>query len=752
MTTKCSVLETLYQKIPFNPEIDSCNLNSELVHEMCLNSHLEELIRAYPSWTEQDLEQIAIILKVNGWALWEIEIIFESYNPVFWSNITLEAKDRIKNIVESETKNPDKAFNVDYDLYPFRVSKNGIEIHNNKDDQEDYTLITQTPIIITAIGQNLDDDMCLYQCTYKNITGQISKKWLSPGQLLTSDLKALADMGLHINDSDFKNLKQYFKKLLTHSHKIPTEYTATKSGWKQDNTIFITGSFAHTAQGKQPILSLTDEIANLYTTKGNKEEWREVLTQLLEYDLVRIKCYAAVAAMIVRLVNVQSFVVHNYYESSGLKSVTMQVAASVIGDPFELIRDADCTKVGLEMTAVINTDTPLFIDETSNNKEFSDAIYLLANEKGKTRGDVSNNSVGLAKIGRWKTVVQTTGEYSLTQYLSTGTGVGMRVIEIYEGIPKLDEDYVERVKETISNNYGLFLDEIVQQIFIAKPILKKRFHKIREDFEKSSTTFAARKKNYFAALTLAGTILENVFDKNKIPKKDPKEICKKYYDSTAVSDPTIPYYKKALETVYSWHLRNKRSFEYSPEIDPDGVYSPKGITELKGWVTAKGIIYDVDMLRKYLEEKELNFDRAVKDWTEQGILERRKDGRSWKYDTTIKGQKIRGIFITFDKIQEVLNINKGEIAERIKPESDETKEECEIIKGSGEKSRVGLRKVCEEYLKDNPELLNITYPTKEVTTRFISTIEGSTVLSNYKIEDIEKMIESCKKRNKAALN
>lgn len=36
----------------------------------------------------------------------------------------------------------------------------------------------------------------------------------------------------------------------------------------------------------------------------------------------------------------------------------------------------------------------------------------------------------------------------------------MRVIEVFEGIPRLEADYIERVKKTLDNNYGLFQDEM----------------------------------------------------------------------------------------------------------------------------------------------------------------------------------------------------------------------------------------------------------------------------------------------------
>lgn len=354
--------------------------------------------------------------------------------------------------------------------------------------------------------------------------------------------------------------------------------------------------------------------------------------------------------------------------------------------------------------------------------------------------------MGLAETDTWENVTLTTGEYTLTQYMSTATGNSIRVIEIFEGIPFIDEDYIREVEETVCNHYGFFLDDIMKVIFESKSILKTRYNKIRSMFEKSSTSFAARKKNYFAALALAGQIIENVFKKYNIPNKNPFEICEKYYISTSISDPTVPYYEKALETVYSWHIRNRRSFEYSSEMDPDETYSPRGNVEIKGWITPSGIIYEPDMLRKYLEEKGLNFDRALKDWSDKGILTRRKDGMSWKYDTTIKGKKIRGVYITFEKFHEVLKISKDNFENDVKPETLELEGNIEVIKGREEKSRIGLRKKCEAFLYENPELKNITYSAENAAKEFVKAKEGSECLLNWGFLDIEKMFTKIKQR------
>ncbi|MCQ1535762.1 DUF927 domain-containing protein [Methanosarcina sp. KYL-1] len=728
-----------FNKIPRDLDTDLKDLNEDLADIIIAYPKMKKIL-GKKQWAIQDFMDAAEILgRMCQLAFWEAEEVFKAYAPEDWEDIhdayRNEMIDKYFNGIEYTDLNN---FEVDFDIYPYQVSKEGIKKEGT--EGEGCRTITRTPVILHRIGECVDDESYKYMIMYKTITGQILKKWVDPEILLTSSMKELINSGLQFTDKDISELKFYFKQLLNNANQIPLEYTANKNGWKKENTVLITGSYAHTAAGKKEILALTEEIAGAYEVRGNKKEWIENIKPLLDFDLIRLKCYATVAALIIRFISVRSFIVHNYYESSGLKSVSMQLAASLMGNPLELIKDADSTKVGIEKTLEYNTDTPIYFDETSNNKEFQDVIYMIGNEQGKNRG---NKDGGIDKAGKWKTVVQTTGETPLSKGQSTNTGIQMRVIEIFEGIPRLDADYIERVKETLDNNYGLFQDEIIQRIFKDQDKLRLFYKSIHMRFEKARTVFADRTKNYFVALAVAGMELEEVFKENGIPEKDPIEICKAYYQKTVIEDPTIPYYIRALDTVYSWHLRNKKAFEYSKELDPDGKYSIKGAVELKGWITANAIYYDPDQLQDYLTEKGFNFERVIGDWKDKGILEpaRSKDPKtgeyrykSWKATTTINDQRVKAVKIPFDKLRSVLNIRD---------------EDMQDMKNSNEgpdikEMNVSLIEACDQFLYENPELKNITHTPEEVTGLFIRSKDREELLI-YGKKEIIKAFELCKK-------
>lgn len=734
-----------YHKIPFDPELENKDLNEELADILVQNGLLRQILKTDPDkWKIEDIKEAADILSQYGFAYWEFCKVLDAYAQESWKALGEITQKEIGEKYFQNLNLSGDGFHLSYDTQPYRVSKDGIEKyfkHETREGEviEGWFTLSITPIILNFIGECLDDESYMYQIKYKTVTGQENIKWVTPEYLLTSSIKDLVNLGIQYIDTDQKDLKQYFKLVLNHSNEIPKAVTAYKNGWKKDNTVFITGSYAHTGNGKKEILALTEELTTAYEVKGNKKQWIETMTPLLEHDLIRLKCYATVTAMLLRFIGVRSFVVHNYYESSGLKSISMQLASSLIGNPMELLKDADSTKVGIERTLEYNTDTPVYFDETSNNPRFKEAIYMIGNEQGKGRGTKEG---GMEKVAHWKTVVQTTGEHPISKGNSTNTGQQIRILEIYEGIPRLDSDYVEKVKDTLDNNYGLFQDEIIQAIFKWKDKLKLVYKNMKMFFEKADTVFADRSKTYFVALSVGGFILEDIFKKNGIPDKNCMEICKKYYQRVIIEDRTIPYHLRALDTVYSWHMRNKKSFEYSRELDPEENFTyTKGPIELFGWISKDAIYYDPDKLQEYLVSKGFNFERVIQDWKDKDILEPTMEKnpetgdlkyKSWKKYSVINGQRIKGVKIPFSKMKEILEIREEDIY-------DMKKGDVNI-----EEIYVPLIDACSRFLAENPELKNITHPAGEVADMFIKSKDREELLI-YGKENIVKAFKLCKK-------
>jgi uncharacterized protein (DUF927 family) len=705
-----------YHQIPVE-QIDSTNLNIAFVDELANNDNLRYLMEKRDTWEYSDFETVTKHLAAKKWLYWEIERVFNTYSPIKWDQQDQKSKDRIKELAEILPGICRDPFDTGMDIDPFFVNKDGVYKKNNKESSErasepkPHTII-KTPIIVSYIGENLEESAEYnYKIKYKSITGKIYERFVDPSVLLSCDVKTLVKMGLLITDEDSKNFKQYVKKYLDPANSIPIEFIAKRNGWHRNNQILVTGSVKHSVTGRENLTQLSEYLQKHYEMKGNKDTWKEKVQLVLSYDIVRLKMYATVAAFLIRFTPVNSFTFHNWYESSGLKSIGQMVAASLIGNPTHidgLIQDANNTAVGIEKYLEMNSDIPVFFDETSNNPDFKNRLYMIGNGKGKGRGTKDN---GYLQGGSWRTIVQTTGEIPLAKGAGTLTGQQMRVIEIHEGVPLLDPKDVNELKIGIESNYGLFLDEIIQEIFKNKDRMTLLFKTIQLQFPKANSVFAERLKSYFVVLAMGGFILEEVFKTNQIPAKEAIDVCIQYYNKIVLDDPTVPYSDGALQATYQWTARNISKFERSiHDFKSNGL--AKGAIEIQGWITKESIYYDEDMLRKALEGIGYHYERVKKDWQTSGIIEPyTKNGKvkSYRCQSTINGKSISGIKIKIDTLKEKLGMDKRILV----PEDQDVDQE---VIDSEEKNIV---KEIEEFLRNNPLYDNPTCSTEEAANAFI---------------------------------
>jgi putative DNA primase/helicase len=467
---------------------------------------------------------------------------------------------------------------------------------------------------------------------------------------------------------------------LTPEHPLPIEYMVTKNGWYNDDSILVTGEIIHSNKQKTEIVQLTEDLKNKYAVKGSKKEWCAGLEKILNYDLTRIKMYATVSSFLLKFLNVKTFILDNWNESTGAKTITMQVSASLVGIPTTggLIQDAKNTEVGIEKYLEYNTNTPVYYDETSNNPDFKKYIYMMANGKGKGRG---NKELSYEEGGNWSTVIQTTGEMALTCDEATLTGLKMRVIELHDAIPIMDQDEIDKIKDTLCNNYGLFLEEIVQKIMEYKPKIKNLYKQIGKFFEKTQNVFSERMKAYFITLAVSGYILEEVFKNNGIQTKEAIDICTKYYKKIILDDPIVPYSEIALNALYQWTTRNLSKFERATK-DFGTAGLAKGAVEVCGWITEKAIYYDETMAKLALEKMGYIYSKAHEDWKNGTIDPYMKNGKIQSYvnQTTINGKRITGMKILIDTLKTKLNMDAQILNSGCEDPQDEETNEIEQFK------------------------------------------------------------------------
>lgn len=193
------------------------------------------------------------------------------------------------------------------------------------------SLISPTPCFISSIGNNIDSGGILYKLCIKDIMKRDISLWKTPGDLLKkTEVLKLLDEGMHFQEQEAKELINYFDGfILKYKDSLPVEITASTNGWKNNYSLFVIGGKAISANEVKEITQISEELQKNYDTIGNKTEWIENIGAFLDYDLVRLKMYATVGAFLIRFTPIETFLIHNYHESSGGKTLSMRVAASL---------------------------------------------------------------------------------------------------------------------------------------------------------------------------------------------------------------------------------------------------------------------------------------------------------------------------------------------------------------------------------------------------------------------------------------
>lgn len=495
--------------------------------------------------------------------------------------------------------------------------------------------ISYSPFTISSVGHNIDNGEKSIELHFIDGKGRDCKTWLSAQDALGKEIVKLQGRGINFAEKKRHAINEYISFLLYQKRdSLPEVQTTNKNGWKSNNSLFVAGDIIYSENGNEPIINHSDKsITNALKPHGKIADWVESVKTLIQYNNVRFKCYAAMSAPILRLLNQQSFIVHNYDESSQGKSTMSNIAMSHIGDPKILENSANSTQTAAERLAETSTDLPLNLDETSAAKAetLKTIVYMLSNERGKSRG---NRDSQLRESSTWKTVCLTTGEAPITSD-STFTGAKIRVIEIYGGIGAYVPEELEKVKGIYKSN-GHLLTPFMQKLFEQKKNLQGKYSGYKEEFKKSvqsDSGMDTRLIDTFAAIATAGYILEAVYKDIGIEEREPISVVKNILKGTIDKRKTEKYGARALEAVVSW-IDSKQKY-FINECYKKGVLESTSdddkIHDVYGWITkidnqdgTDDIDEFVDILpsplKKYLLDSGFNAERCLEDWREQKII------------------------------------------------------------------------------------------------------------------------------------
>ncbi len=378
---------------------------------------------------------------------------------------------------------------------PFELKEDGVYYEESQDDDKPAQRIcSKLEVLASTSNETGSNHGRLLR--WKDNNGLVHQ-WAMPMCQLGGDGKEvrsyLLGNGLYIEPKRHRKVLEYIQRVEPANH----IFCADRVGWQGDKFIFpdaiIPNNTEMIFQGEM------DE-NNAFRVLGTLEEWQQHIATYAVGNSRLILCLcAAFASPLLRLMNEESGGFHLRGGSSVGKTTALCLAGSVWGGNPDggYLNQWRATSNAIEATAQAHNDCLLCLDEMGqvDGREVGETVYMLANEKGKTR---MNKNAGLRQSLRWKLLLLSTGEISLADKMAEAgkhphAGMETRLVDIpenanhglfselhsFEGGAELSI----HLKTASKQFYGTAIREFLKHL-TAEDMqeLEKRLQKLRDDF------------------------------------------------------------------------------------------------------------------------------------------------------------------------------------------------------------------------------------------------------------------------------
>lgn len=534
--------------------------------------------------------------------------------------------------------------------HSYVVDEKGVGIQKKRkipdsEEYEDYTdYFIENPVKITATCDDLDEGKKKFYVSIEDPHHNITEVCKEQGELTSKrGFYGLMNDGVMFTDNETKKALDYFLYDIQRAYfEEPKKILSSKTGWKRDNTIFVSGNVAYENGKSYEIINADEENKDTFTKKGTLEDWIAGTNEILKFKMTRINCYACVTSHINGILKQPSLVLLNCGDSSRGKTLSSSVGVSMNGDPNTIVRSADLSKTAAERIAAKTNGFCNVFDETDTNKYLSDFLYLLANGRGKERG---NTKGGIDETARWNKSFILNGENQINKESDNQGQIG-RLIECNWLLP-YDPELAKKVEGIIRNNYGHLTEPIVQKIFDKEDTLQARYEEICKKLPLVSVDAGNRIKDSFALLILSGEILESVFADIGIETQDPYKLCEELYLENVGGERLDPYWKRGLNTILDKIVTSK--CEIDENRNPTNRYLIYGVPSMVFSDDYKYMDLLIDPLKDICKRNELNYNQLVSKWKTKGITVCEK-GKNTRKSRVYKAV----IRISIDRMNETL--------------------------------------------------------------------------------------------------
>lgn len=420
----------------------------------------------------------------------------------------------------------------------------------------------------------------------------------------------LANRGIEVTSENAKNLVSYLADIIELNN-LETTDGVTHLGWIDKDFIPYTSQYKY--DGDIAYKNIFESVSE----KGSYEIWKAEMRKLRANSrTLRFLMASSFASPLVKIFQINPFIVHLWGKSSNGKTVAQMICASIWGNPAKgkLLSSLDSTKVASERLCNFLRNMPLILDELqitkTKYKTYDSLIYELTEGKGRDRGTVDG---GLTETTEWDNIIIVSGEEPITNS-SSKEGVKNRVIEIEE-----NEKIVKNGNEVVNlilNNYG-FAGKNFIEITQNKNDLFDEYNNLIEELKKD--TNSPKQINAIATILMADKIAsEMIFKDNSITLEEAKEYFTKDIDEA----------DRYIDLIIDTANANINNF-----YDSNNNFPPSGQVwgRLEKTTDGKGAIIYYDFvpskLYEILNENNINWDGIKKKMADKGYIIKSSEGK-----------------------------------------------------------------------------------------------------------------------------
>lgn len=313
------------------------------------------------------------------------------------------------------------------------------------------------------------------------------KRWDMPAELIGDPKTLLAELRKRgFWAANLKGLQDKIISFLNDRRTSSQQFTkVNKVGWHRDSFVLPN----KTIGDQSLIFSSQLSEFSLYGESGTLQEWQKHVSRLAQKNPILLfsisTAFTGALQKMAGLSGGGGF--HLYGPSSVGKSTSLFTLSSVFGNHTNYVMSWKATGNGIEARAEQYNDSVMPMDEISQGKpkDIEEALYMLANGRGKVRADQKGNA---RKAREWQLLAMSNGEFSIEDCLkeaglSPKAGQELRLANLpifgkYGAFDYLHEfpsgkEFVEHIDHATKKFYGVAGAEWIQKLVELKPNAKE---------------------------------------------------------------------------------------------------------------------------------------------------------------------------------------------------------------------------------------------------------------------------------------